>query len=669
MFVPRAVKVRRGGPGEAAAAGKRARVAAEEPSRAGAASAGPPGGAAGEKPPCGTTELIPQVRWGSAADRPEHEEQGVVGETVSGRAKILPHTTVPTPETSSSQAEVKHGQSDDEDEAPVVSYSKNQRWPETGEPVCVVCGRYGEYICNETESDVCSLQCKAHHLVLTQAPGASEETPVPDLVEQSGSLDAESGAESHGYRYEEHSFISSLTAEQVRSLRRSLGISVEGRDPPRPVLEFSHCPMPEALAQNLAACGYHEPTPVQMQMLPPALGGRDVIVRAETGSGKTAGFLVPIVALLAGCGPSEVRDPLAVVVTPTRELAMQIERQAKELMAGLPHMRTALLIGGLPLPPQLHRLRQRVQLVIGTPGRVLEVLRRDALRLNSVRIFVIDEVDTMLKLGFREQVLAVREETPEERQSLLVSATLPTATVELAERLTRDPVRIAVAGEGSEVGGQAAPASNVRQIVLWVEEPSKKKKLFEILKDEKLYHPPVVVFVDSKMGADLLADAVETVMGLKAAAMHADKPQTERTSVLQGLLAGEYEVVVSTGVLGRGLDLVNVRLVVNFDLPSTMDEYVHQVGRSGRLGRRGTAISLLNNRDRRLFLDLASRVEATGTQLPAQLLHSPHLHEQRQRRRQQQQKQEQQQQVTADNLMDVIRAHQQASRGKKKKKR
>ncbi|XP_078721559.1 putative ATP-dependent RNA helicase DDX59 [Lampetra fluviatilis] len=654
MFVPRAVKVRRGGPTEPPADGKRPRVAA-------AASAGPPGGEAGEKPPSGPTKL-----QGSAADRPEHEEQGVVGETVSGRAKILPHTAVPTPETISSQAEVKHGQSDDEDEVPVVSYSKNQRWPETGEPVCVVCGRYGEYICNETESDVCSLQCKAHHLVLTQAPGASEETPVPDLVEQSGSLDAES----HGYRYEEHSFISSLTAEQVRSLRRSLGISVEGRDPPRPVLEFSHCPMPEALAQNLAACGYHEPTPVQMQMLPPALGGRDVIVRAETGSGKTAGFLVPIVALLAGRGPSEARDPLAVVVTPTRELAMQIERQAKELMAGLPHMRTALLIGGLPLPPQLHRLRQRVQLVIGTPGRVLEVLRRDALRLNSVRIFVIDEVDTMLKLGFREQVLAVREETPEERQSLLVSATLPTATVELAERLTRDPVRIAVAGEGSEVGGQAAPASNVRQIVLWVEEPSKKKKLFEILKDEKLYHPPVVVFVDSKMGADLLADAVETVMGLKTAAMHADKPQTERTSVLQGLLAGEYEVVVSTGVLGRGLDLVNVRLVVNFDLPSTMDEYVHQVGRSGRLGRRGTAISLLNNRDRRLFLDLASRVEATGTQLPAQLLHSPHLHEQRQRRRQQQQqKQEQQQQVTADNLMDVIRAHQQASRGKKKKQR
>ncbi|CAM9670837.1 unnamed protein product [Lampetra planeri] len=652
MFVPRAVKVRRGGPTEPPADGKRPRVAA-------AASAGPPGGEAGEKPPSGPTKL-----QGSAADRPEHEEQGVVGETVSGRAKILPHTAVPTPETISSQAEVKHGQSDDEDEVPVVSYSKNQRWPETGEPVCVVCGRYGEYICNETESDVCSLQCKAHHLVLTQAPGASEETPVPDLVEQSGSLDAES----HGYRYEEHSFISSLTAEQVRSLRRSLGISVEGRDPPRPVLEFSHCPMPEALAQNLAACGYHEPTPVQMQMLPPALGGRDVIVRAETGSGKTAGFLVPIVALLAGRGPSEARDPLAVVVTPTRELAMQIERQAKELMAGLPHMRTALLIGGLPLPPQLHRLRQRVQLVIGTPGRVLEVLRRDALRLNSVRIFVIDEVDTMLKLGFREQVLAVREETPEERQSLLVSATLPTATVELAERLTRDPVRIAVAGEGSEVGGQAAPASNVRQIVLWVEEPSKKKKLFEILKDEKLYHPPVVVFVDSKMGADLLADAVETVMGLKSAAMHADKPQTERTSVLQGLLAGEYEVVVSTGVLGRGLDLVNVRLVVNFDLPSTMDEYVHQVGRSGRLGRRGTAISLLNNRDRRLFLDLASRVEATGTQLPAQLLHSPHLHEQRQRRRQQQ-KQEQQQQVTADNLMDVIRAHQQASRGKKKKQR
>ncbi|KAJ0064975.1 hypothetical protein NL108_000931, partial [Boleophthalmus pectinirostris] len=263
-----------------------------------------------------------------------------------------------------------------------------------------------------------------------------------------------------------------------------------------------------------------------------------------------------------------VISPLALILTPTRELAIQIEKQAKELIMGLPNMRTALLVGGMPLPPQLHRLKRSIKIVIATPGRLIEIIKQKAVILDTMEIVVVDEVDTMLKMGFQQQVLEVLEHVPEHHQTLLVSATIPTGTEELAARLVQDPIHISV-------GEKNQPCANVRQILLWVEEPSKKKKLFDILHDSKLYHPPVVVFVDCKLGADLLCEAVAKVTGLNSVSIHSEKTQWERNRIIRGLLDGDFEVVVSTGVLGRGLDLVNVRLVVNFDMPNSMDEYVH----------------------------------------------------------------------------------------------
>lgn len=535
-------------------------------------------------------------------------------------------------------------QAGDLPEEPVKSFSKTQRQAEPGEPVCVVCGRYGEYVCDETDEDVCSLECKAKHLLQVRGAEAASQ---PSRPQKAGSEPAAPGPAP--YVYTEHAFVARLREDQIETLRRQLGITVRGRGVPRPIVDFEHCGFPEALNRNLKASGYEVPTPIQMQMIPVGLLGRDVLASADTGSGKTAAFLLPVIVRAL----SQSKSPSGLVLTPTRELAIQIERQAKELMSGLPCLRTALLVGGLPVPPQRHRLRQRIQVIIATPGRLLDIIKQRSVELGSIKIVVVDEADTMLKMGFQQQVLDVLEQLPHDCQTILASATIPASVEQLASQLLRDPVAI-TAGERNR------PCPSVRQIVLWVEEPAKKKKLFEILNDKKLFKPPVLVFVDCKLGADLLSEAVQKVTGLQSASVHSDKTQTERKSTLEGLLEGDYDVVVSTGVLGRGLDLVSVKLVVNFDMPSSMDEYVHQIGRVGRLGQHGTAITFINNNSKRLFWDIAKHVKPTGSLLPPQLLNSPYLHDQR-RKEQQKDRQTQSDLVTGANLLDIIRKHDRSS--------
>ncbi|NXT83539.1 DDX59 helicase, partial [Zapornia atra] len=537
MFLPRSVKVKRTADDDKSCTAKKSKLSS--------------GGSLPEE----TTEFqdCKTVRTETSASRGDLNE--VLQECAEPVAEDLgiPNKTLGT-----------DNQNTDEDissEEPIKSFSKSQRWAEPGEPVCVVCGRYGEYICDETDEDVCSLECKAKHLLQFQ----EKEKKL-----KSSQLPKDSQAETHlpdkPYSYTDHSFILGLQDEQIENLKQQLGIAVQGHQVPRPIVEFEHCAFPETLNHNLKNCGYEVPTPIQMQMIPVGLLGRDIVASADTGSGKTAAFLLPVIMRVL----KETETPSALILAPTRELAIQIERQAKELMAGLPNMRTVLLVGGLPLPPQLHRLKQSVKVIIATPGRLLEILKQSSVQLHGIRIVVVDEVDTMLKMGFQQQVLDILEDLSHDHQTILVSATIPVGIEHLANQLLHNFVRITV-------GEKNLPCSDVRQIILWVEEPSKKKKLFEILNDKKLFKPPVLVFVDCKLGADLLSDAVHKITGLQCTAMHSEKSQVERTDILQGLLQEKYEVIVSTGVLGRGLDLVNVKLVVNFDMPSSMDEYVHQV--------------------------------------------------------------------------------------------
>ncbi|XP_072294435.1 probable ATP-dependent RNA helicase DDX59 [Eucyclogobius newberryi] len=572
-------------------------------------------------------------------------------EETSGSSEThVQNDAVCDPET---QIEVEHessAQESDEEDDPVKSFKKSQRWPEPGEPVCVMCGRYGEYICDSTDNDVCSLECKSSHLVKMRL-GTGEEifNRLSVLAEKRTSQPVgDAGVSEPEYSYKEDIFISGLTEDQVKRILQELGICTKGQAVMRPIIEFEHCHFPVTLASNLKKAGYETPTPVQMQMVPVGLSHRDVIATADTGSGKTVAFLLPVIIKALKKKIPTVSSPMALILTPTRELAIQIERQTKELIMGLPNMRTALLVGGMPLPQQLHRLKRSIKIVIATPGRLIEIIKQKAVTLDTVEIVVVDEVDTMLKMGFQQQVLGVLEQVPKQHQTLLVSATIPAGTEELASRFVQDPIHISV-------GEKNQPCANVRQILLWVEEPSKKKKLFDILHDGKLYQPPVVVFVDCKLGADLLCEAITKVTELNTVAIHSDKTQWERNRIIRGLLDGDFEVVVSTGVLGRGLDLVNVRLVVNFDMPNTMDEYVHQVGRAGRLGHRGTAITFLNNNNKRLFLEVVNRVKPTGSILPPQLLNSPHLHEQQRRAKLKESSNDPL--VTQNNIIDIIKKH------------
>ncbi|XP_045906612.1 probable ATP-dependent RNA helicase DDX59 [Micropterus dolomieu] len=632
MFMPRALKVKRPAQGSGQVLNKKSKVAQEE--RKDEVSSETP---VQKEDTCEDTKTQEETIQAGA------DSAGLTESSVSEEG----HKSVP----SDTEEE------EEEEEEPVKSFKKSQRWPEPGEPVCVMCGRYGEYICDSTDNDVCSLECKAKHLAQMgmgtgvdvfnrKDKNGDERTPPQQPAVDTGGV----GESEAGYSYREDRFISGLTEEQVQRIKQELGIETQGSNVRRPILEFEHCGFPATLSGNLKKAGYEAPTPVQMQMVPVGLSGRDVIASADTGSGKTVAFLLPVVVRALEKATHGVGSPVALILTPTRELAIQIERQAKELVMGLPNMRTALLVGGMPLPPQLHRLKSSIKIIIATPGRLIEILKQKAVQLDKVKVVVVDEVDTMLKMGFQQQVLELLEQVPEEHQTLLASATIPAGTEELAGRLVRDPVRIAI-------GEKNQPCANVRQILLWIEEPSKKKKLFEILNDSKLYQPPVVVFVDCKLGADLLCEAVAKVTDLKTVAIHSDKNQWERNRILRGLLDGDFEVVISTGVLGRGLDLVNVRLVVNFDMPNTMDEYVHQVGRAGRLGHRGTAITFLNNNNKRLFLEVVNRVKPTGSILPPQLLNSPHLHEQQRRERQKAKVEADDVLVTKTNLLDIIRKH------------
>ncbi|KAM6217911.1 putative ATP-dependent RNA helicase DDX59 isoform 2-T2 [Rhynchocyon petersi] len=485
----------------------------------------------------------------------------------------------------------------DPSEEPVKSFSKMQRWAEPGEPVCVVCGRYGEYICDKTDEDVCSLECKAKHLLQVKKNEEQGKLSCPQKVDSE--VESALGA---FFVYKEHPFITDLQEDQIEHLKQQLGIVVQGQEVTRPIIEFEHCGFPEALNRNLKQSGYEVPTPIQMQMIPVGLLGRDILASADTGSGKTAAFLLPVIiqALFAD------KTPSALILTPTRELAIQIEKQAKELMTGLPRMKTVLLVGGLPLPPQLYRLRQSVKVIIATPGRLLDIIKQSSVQLCNIKIVVVDEADTMLKMGFQQQVLDILENIPSDCQTVLVSATIPTSMEQLADRLLHDPVTISA-------GEKNLPCSNVRQIILWIEEPSKKKKLFEILNDQKLFKPPVLVFVDCRLGADLLSDAVQKITGLKSTSMHSEKSQIERKNILK-------------------------------------------IGRVGRLGQRGTAITFINNNSKRLFWDIAKRVKPTGTILPPQLLNSPYLHDQRRK-----EQQTQSSLVTGANLLDIIRKHDKSS--------
>ncbi|KAF8394455.1 hypothetical protein HHK36_020663 [Tetracentron sinense] len=499
---------------------------------------------------------------------------------------------------------------DDEATAnPVKERCWDQRESLQGEPQCAICGRYGEYICDETDDDICSLECKRTllgRLANSQKP-VSLPPPVrlPITDECFYVRDGDDKSQSR-----------SLTSNQIESLRRKIEIQVKGGDVPPPVLSFSSCNLPQKLLQNLEAAGYDIPTPVQMQAIPAALTGKNLLVSADTGSGKTASFLVPVVSHCTNFRfehPSNKKKPLAMVLAPTREICVQVEEQAKLLGRGLP-FKTALVVGGDAMAGQIYRIRQGVELIIGTPGRLIDLLIKHDVGLDEVAVLVLDEVDCMLQRGFRDQVMQIFQALFQP-QVLMYSATIPPEVEKMASSMAKDLVLVSA-------GKPNRPNESVKQVVIWVESKQKKQKLFDILMSKQHFMPPVVVFVGSRLGADLLSEAITVTTGIRALSIHGEKPMKERRETMRLFLVGEVSVIVATGVLGRGVDLLGVRQVIVFDMPNSIKEYVHQIGRASRLGEEGTAIVFVNEENKNLFQELVGALRLSGAAVPRELANS-----------------------------------------------
>lgn len=325
---------------------------------------------------------------------------------------------------------------------------------------------------------------------------------------------------------------------------------------------------------------YDVPTPIQAQAIPVALRGADVLGCAQTGTGKTAGFLLPILQRLAPGKRGRLR---ALVLTPTRELAAQIGESARTYGKYLP-LRTAVVFGGVGLGPQEQRLRQGVDLLIATPGRLLDHMERGNVEFSSLEVLVLDEADRMLDMGFLPDVRRILRALPDKRQTLLFSATMPQEIETLVHQTLKEPVII-------EVGRRATPVSTVRQVIYPVEQEKKRDLLYYLLKNGNMTH--VLVFTRTKVRAERLSrHLIHT--GRRVAVLHGDKSQGARTEALNGFRNGRVDVLVATDIAARGLDVEGISHVVNFDVPQTPEDYVHRIGRTARAEATGEAISLVS---------------------------------------------------------------------------
>jgi ATP-dependent RNA helicase RhlE len=338
--------------------------------------------------------------------------------------------------------------------------------------------------------------------------------------------------------------------------------------------QFSQFSLSPALMARLTANKFEVPTPVQAGAIPPALEGRDVLATAQTGTGKTLSFLIPIVEMLQ---KTEGRGAHALILLPTRELAMQVEKAFRAIRSNNAHT-VALVVGGLSEGSQLDTIRRGARLIVATPGRLEDFLKRKLVRLDQVKILVLDEVDRMLDMGFQPAIARIAATLPVVRQTLCYSATLEGAVKDVARNYLKNPARI-------EIGSVLKPAENVELRTFEVE-PDKKQELLEHLLHSE--EGSFLVFVRTKHGADRVARRL-TRSGWSATQIHGDRSQAQRNSALRSFTEGRHRVLVATDVAARGIDVANVAHVVNYDLPKVAEDFVHRVGRTGRASAHGVA--------------------------------------------------------------------------------
>ncbi len=354
-------------------------------------------------------------------------------------------------------------------------------------------------------------------------------------------------------------------------------------------MSFETLGLDPKLLSALVKAGFTSPTPVQEAAIPKALQGQDLMVSAQTGSGKTAAFMLPALNRIAGMPANKGRGVQVLVLTPTRELAMQVADATKAYGAHIPDLRTAVVVGGMPYGAQLKALSRRVDVLVATPGRLIDHLQARRVNLSTVQTLVLDEADRMLDMGFIEDIETIVAATPGDRQTLLFSATLDGTIAQLARDMLNEPLRI-------EVSGHKQKHDNITQSLLYADDAGHKLRLLDhLLRDTNL--DQAIVFTATKRGADDLANRLAD-QGFSAASLHGDMNQRQRTRTLGLLQKRRLQVLVATDVAARGIDVQGISHAINYDLPMQPEDYTHRIGRTGRAGNSGLAFTLATHSER-----------------------------------------------------------------------
>ncbi|WP_175653568.1 DEAD/DEAH box helicase [Pseudomonas sp. Marseille-P9899] len=348
-------------------------------------------------------------------------------------------------------------------------------------------------------------------------------------------------------------------------------------------MTFAKLGLIEPLLRALEGLNYNTPTPVQAEAIPAVLAGRDLMAAAQTGTGKTAGFALPLLQRLTMEGAQVASNSVrALVLVPTRELAEQVHANISEYAEHLP-LRTYAVYGGVSINPQMMKLRKGIDLLVATPGRLLDLFRQNAVKFNQLQALVLDEADRMLDLGFAEELRSIYAALPAKRQTLLFSATFSDEIRLMAGQMLNDPLSI-------EVSPRNVAASTVKQWIVPVDKKRKTELFCHLLRKQRWSQ--VLVFAKTRNGVDQLVERL-VGLGINADGIHGDRPQATRQRALDSFKARETQILVATDVAARGLDIDDLPLVVNFDLPIVAEDYIHRIGRTGRKGNTGEALSLV----------------------------------------------------------------------------
>jgi ATP-dependent RNA helicase RhlE len=381
------------------------------------------------------------------------------------------------------------------------------------------------------------------------------------------------------------------------------------------IQDFNTFGLDASILQALAEMGYTQPTPIQSEAIPIALQGRDLMGAAQTGTGKTAGFSLPILQRLLpqqSASMSPARHPVrALILAPTRELADQIYENVR-VYAQYTHLRCTVVFGGIDMNPQTEALRNGVEIVIATPGRLLDHVQQKSINLSQVQVLVLDEADRMLDMGFLPDLQRIINLLPKQRQNLMFSATFSEEIKKLANTFMREPQLV-------EVARRNATADNVTQTVYAVSEADKRRALVQLIRSHVLEQ--LIVFVNTKLGASRLALQLGRD-GVSATAIHGDRSQAERLKALEDFKAGQIKALVATDVAARGLDIADMPCVVNYDVPNNAEDYVHRIGRTGRAGASGIAITLMAPDEERALADIEKLIKRSLARVPFRVQHA-----------------------------------------------